>query len=173
MKNRFAGPALVILALGLGASGLHPSAPAAGQEERPKFYVDRVMSSQDVTNPNNILGKPDGRFAELAVGGSMVLLMEKPIFPSAVDDGTVVCEGEAEYGLAGWILVAGTEGSPQYAWMPLVRGMSSGGFRLTSPAAMGGTAEGSPGVNKIRISNADNRPILVDAVIGYDRVASR
>jgi hypothetical protein len=103
----------------------------------------------------------------------MVLLMEKPIFPSAVDDGTVVCEGEANFGLEGWILVSGSKDSPEYAWMPLVRGVSSGGFRLTSPAGMGGTAEGSPGVNRIRISNADTRPILVDAVIGYDRTASR
>jgi hypothetical protein len=177
MKNRAYGPALILLALCAGAAALRSPVPAAGREqgagERPQFYVDRVMSHKDVTDPENILGEPDGRFAEIAVGGQMVLLMEKPIFPSAVDDGTVVCRGEANFGLEGWILAGGTEGSPQYAWMPLVRGVSSGGFRLTSPAAMGGTPEGSPGVNRIRISNADARPIFVDAVIGYDRTGSR
>lgn len=168
---------ILLLAFGAGIAALRSPAPVAARgqsdEERPKFYVDRVMSHKDVKDPQNILGEPDGRFAEIAVGGQMELLMERPIFPSGVDDGTVVCEGEANFGLEGWILAGGTEGTAQYAWMPLVRGMSAGGFRLTSPAGMGGTPEGSPGVNRIRISNADSKPILVDAVIGYGRAASR
>jgi hypothetical protein len=168
---------ILLLAFVAGIAVLRSPVPAAGRmqsdEERPKFYVDRVISEENVTNPMNILGAPDGRAAEIAVGGRMVLQMQKPIFPSAVDDGTVVCEGEANFGLEGWILAGGTEGSPQYAWMPLVRGYSTGGFRLTSPAGIGGTAEGSPGVTRIRISNDDRKPILVDAVVGYGRLASR
>ena len=178
MKNNSYGPALVLLVLWAGATAARSPVLAVGQEqagdERPKFYVSRVISEKNVTDPLNVLDAPDGRAAEIALGGQMVLLMEKPIFPSGVaDDGTIVCEGEANFGLEGWFLVGGTKDSPQFAWMPLVRGNSANGFRLTSPAALGGTAEGSPGVNMIRISNDDTKPILVDAVVGYGRPASR
>jgi len=171
IKNRLP---ILLLALGVGITALRSPVPVAAWdqsgEERPKFYVDRIISDENVKDPMNILGAPDGRAAEIAVGGRMVLQMEKPIFPSSgFDDGTVVCEGEANFGLEGWFLVGGTKDSPQFAWMPLVRGNSAGGFRLTTMEA----AEGSPGVTKIRISNDDSKRILVDAVVGYGRMASR
>lgn len=141
-----------------------------GQEGRPKFYASRVVSEKDVKNPKEALAEPDGRYAEIAPGGQMVLLMEKLISPSATfDDGLVVCQAEASFGLEGWFLQAGTEAAPQYAWMPLFPGKSPGGFRLMSQDMIRGTLEGSPGVNIIRISNNDAKPMLLDAVVGFGR----
>jgi hypothetical protein len=140
-----------------------------GQEERPKFYVSRVISEQNVKNGLEVVGKPDGRYAEVAPSGQMVLWMESRIYPSTtLDDGTVVCKGDASFGLEGWFLVAGTKESPQFAWMPLAAGMSPGGFRLSSES-LERTPEGSPGVNMIRISNNGTAPMLLDAVVGYGR----
>jgi hypothetical protein len=173
MKAREFRPALAFLMLlaGLGpAVRSSVSAPGAGQnqEERPRFYARDIVLEQNVKNARQALGDPDGRFAEIGVGGQIVVLMEKRIIPSAAfDDGLVVCQGEANFGLEGWFLQAGTKEAPQYAWMTLFPGKSPGGFRLTSQDMIGGTAEGSPGVNMIRISNNDTKPILVDAVIGY------
>jgi hypothetical protein len=143
--------------------------PGQGQKARPEFYVARVVSSQDVKNPNEVLGKPDGRCAEVAPGGQMVLLMEKPIIPSSgFDDGLVVCVGEADYGLEGLFLVGGTKDAPEYAWMVLSAGNSPGSFRLAYQD-LTRTPEGSPGVTRIRISNNGTKPLLIDAVVGYGR----
>jgi hypothetical protein len=173
MKPREYFPALVLLVFLIGlvpAVRSSVSAPRVGQnqEERSKFYAREVVFEQNVKNARDSLREPDGRFAEIGVGGQIVILMEKRIIPSgASDDGLVVCQGEASFGLEGWFLQAGTEEAPQYAWMLLVRGRSPGGFRLTAAEMAGGTLEGSSGVNMIRISNNDTKPILVDAVVGY------
>lgn len=175
MKRNHALMAAVLLVLSgvvsaAGGAGVSAKSPRRGQEERPKFYASRVISEENVKNAKEALGEPDGRYAEIAPGGRMVLLMENRIYPSMTsDDGLVVCKGEANFGMEGWFLLAGTKDAPQFAWMPLVRGMVPGGFRLTGQEAMGGTAEGSPGVNMIRIANDDMKPILVDALVGYGR----
>jgi hypothetical protein len=152
------------------AGSLRPAPqPGQGQEVRQEFYVARVVSSQDVKNPDEVLGKPDGRYAELAPGGQMVLLMEKAIIPSlGFDDGHVVCKGEADFGLEGWFIAGEAKETRQLAWMPLVAGRSPGGFRLTSQD-LERTPEGSPGVRMIRISNNGTKPLLLDAVVGYGR----
>jgi hypothetical protein len=153
----------------LGGSLRPAPRPGHGQEDRPKFYVARVVSSDNVKNPNGVLGEPDGRYAELAPGGRMVLLMEKPIVSSSgFDDGLIVSKGGTQYGLEGCFIADVTNEIPQRAWMPLAAGMSTGGFRLTS-MDMGRTPEGSPGVNIIRIANDGKETLLLDAVVGYGR----
>jgi hypothetical protein len=161
---------LLVLLAGLMPPVRSSAAPGGGQEqeERPQFYARDIVIEQNVKNAREVLGEPDGRFAEIGVGGQLVVLMKKRIIPSAAfDDGQVICQGEASFGLEGWFLQAGTEEAPQYAWMVLFPGKSPGGFRLTSQDMIRGTPEGSPGVNMIRISNNDTKPILVDAVVGY------
>lgn len=176
MKRAF--PALLALAFVAAGAAVAPVGhagapfsprPGPGQPARPEFYVARVMSSQDVKDPDEVLGKPDGRCAEIAPGGRMTLLMEKPILPSlGFDDGLVVTKGEADFGLAGWFLAGEANDAPERAWMPLVAGVSPGGFRLSSES-LDRTPEGSPGVKVLRISNNGTRPLLLDAVIGYGR----
>lgn|GEM_PF-557960 len=161
---------LLVLLAGLMPAVRSSAAPGAGQDQdkRPEFYARDIVLEQNVKNAREALRGPDGRFAEIGIGGQIVVLMEKRIIPSAAfDDGQVVCQGEANFGLEGWFLQAGTEEAPQYAWMTLFPGKSPGGFRLMSQDMIRGTPEGSPGVNMIRISNNDTKPILVDAVVGY------
>jgi hypothetical protein len=67
------------------------------KEERPKFYALRVVSEKNVQNAKDSLGVPDGRYAEIPPGAQLVLLMEK----NFIDSGTLVCKGEADYGLEG------------------------------------------------------------------------
>jgi len=161
--------ALLVLSgviIAAGRAGVSVMSPGRGQEERPKFYVARVISEQNVKNGPEVVGEPDGRCAEIAPGGQMVLLMENRIYPSTTyDDGLVVCKGDANYGLEGWFPVSGSQNDTQFAWMPLVRGQSPGGFRVS----LINPIEGFAGVNKIRIANNDTKPMLLDAVAGHGR----
>ena len=163
--------AAAVLVGGALLAGAFSPAPEPGpsQETRPEFYVARVLSSKDVKDPDAVLGKPDGRFAEVAPGGRMSLLMEKPILPSlGFDDGLVVAKGEADFGLEGLFLAGEGQDAPERAWMPLVAGMSPGGFRLSSES-LERTPEGSPGVKVLRISNNGAKTLFLDAVVGYGR----
>lgn len=149
-----------------GRAGVSGMGPGQAQEGRPKFYATRVISEQGVVNAREALGEPDGRYAEIAPGGQMVLLMENRIYPSTTfDDGIVFVKEASDYGLEGWFPTSGSRNDPGFAWMPLIRGQSSGGFRVALVDALAGNA----GVNWIRISNNDTKPILVDAVAGYGR----
>lgn len=176
MKKRAIFPAIILLVLTAGAVAAArsraPSPPpgrAQEQGERLKIYVRSIVSQENVKNPGNVLGEPDGHFAEIAPGGQMTLLMERPILPSlGFDDGFVVIKEESEYGLEGWFLVGGTLEDPQFAWMPLTPGESARGFRLTYQS-MDRTPAGSPGVKMIRIRNNGTKPLLLDAVVGYGR----
>ncbi|MGA2533736.1 MAG: hypothetical protein ABSG19_11960 [Candidatus Aminicenantales bacterium] len=160
---------LMVLSGGIIAAGrarVSVMSPGRAQEERPKFYATRVISEQGVVNSREALGEPDGRYAEIAPGGQMVLLMESKIYPSTTfDDGIVFVKEQADYGLEGWFPESGSKKDPGFAWMPLIKGQSSGGFRVAYVDALAGNA----GVNMIRISNNDTKPILVDAVAGYGR----
>jgi hypothetical protein len=173
MKTRGIFPVIILLVLTAGeiaaARAAAPS-PQPGREqeqgERPKLYARSVVFELNVKNSRDALGEPDGRFAEIAPGGQLVLLLEDRIYPSATfDAGVVVTKEESQYGLEGWFLVSGTPQDPQFAWMPLVRGQSPASFRLAVMEA----GEGSAGLNMIRISNADTKPILLDALVGYGR----
>jgi len=161
--------AFLILSAGTVAAGRAPVPGlkrAQGQEDRPKFFAARVISEEGVVNAREALGEPDGRYAEIAQGGQLVLLMEKRIYPSTTfDDGLVFVKEESDYGLEGWFPVSGSQKDPGFAWMPLIRGQSSGGFRVALVDALAGNA----GVNMIRISNNDTKPIRLDAVAGYGR----
>ena len=149
-----------------GGAGVSPKSPRRGQEERPKFYASRVISEENVKNAAEALGEPDGRYAEIAPGGRMVLLMENRIYPSTTfDDGKVFIKEDSDYGLEGWFPTSGSQKDPGFAWMLLIRGQSSGGFRVALVDALAGNA----GVNMIRIANNDTKPILLDAVAGYGR----
>jgi hypothetical protein len=174
MMKRACPTLVVLVALTAGAAfmaGPHRTAVQPGQdkESRPEFYVARVVSSEGVKNADEVLGKPDDRYAEVAPGGRMTLLMEKPIVSSTgFDDGMVVCKGEADYGLEGWFLAGRSDETAERAWMPLVAGMSPGGFRL-STRSFERTPEGSPGISLIRISNNGTKTLFLDAVTGYGR----
>ena len=161
--------AFLVLSAGILAAG-RPSETglkrAQGQEERPKFYATRIISEEGVINARQALGEPDGRYAEIAPGGRMVLLMENRIYPSTTfDDGKVFVKEDSDYGLEGWFPTSGSQKDPGFAWMLLIRGQSSGGFRVALVDALAGNA----GVNMIRIANNDTKPILLDAVAGYGR----
>jgi hypothetical protein len=174
MKKRGIFPVIILLVLTVGAlaaarAGTSGPRPGRGQEqgERPKLYARSVVFEQNVKSSGNALGEPDGRFAEIAPGGQLVLLLEDRIYPSgSFDGGLVVVKEESHYGLEGWFLVGGTPQDPQFAWMPLVKGQSPGSFRVAVREAI----EGSAGLSMIRISNADTKPILLDALVGYGRI---
>lgn len=144
--------------------------PGQGQPERPKFYAQRVVSEKKVQNANDSLAAPDGRYAEILPGGELVLSMEKKIYPfTTLDSGTVVGQGEADYGLEGWLPIQDALGKRGYGWIPLAVGESPGGFRFSpvEPYA------GSPGLDMIRIINGGTKSLFVDAVIGYAVRAER
>jgi hypothetical protein len=174
MKTRGIFPVITLLVLtagGIAAARAAAPAPRPGweqeQDERPKLYARGVVFEQNVKNSRDALGEPDGRFAEIAPGGQLILHLEDRIFPSATfDGGYVVIKEESQYGLEGWFIVSGTPQDPQFAWMPLVKGRSPASFRL----AVMEPVEGSAGLNMIRISNADTKPILLDALVGYGRI---
>ncbi|MEN6310621.1 MAG: hypothetical protein ABFD80_03690 [Acidobacteriota bacterium] len=157
---------LSILSIATAAAALLSGPEGAlGQEqqERPKFYAKRILFEQNVKDADKALGAPDGRYAEIGVGGHLIILMEDRIFPSpSDDDGFVVLKGEANFGLAGWLPIGDDQNGTQYFWMIMVPGQG-GGFRLTVRKG----AEGTPGVNMLRIMNDDTKPIYLDALVGY------
>jgi len=174
MRNRGLLPAglLLFLLAGLLArapDGFPGKAERAGQPERPKFYALRVVSEKDVLNAKDCLDAPDGRYAEILLGGQLVVLMEKTF----IDIGTLVFKGEMDYGLEGWFHVQDTQDERQdYAWIPfwsgrfILPGMWLGGFSF-GPGRPGLSLYGGLGVDKIRINNAGTKSLFVDAVIGY------
>jgi hypothetical protein len=159
-------PAAVFLGLTAVSVVSLPSAYVQEKEERPAFHVKRVVFDNNVENAQNAAGKPDGRYAEIKPGGTLVLFMEAKIYPSGIlDDGLIICREEGNYGLAGWFLTETTDAGPQYAWMPLAKGRSPSSFRITTLVP----GEGSAGIDMIRIMNDDSKSIFVDAVAGYGR----
>src|SRR4030042_3402858 len=132
------------------------------QPERPKFYALSVVCDKKVQHTKDSLGAPDGCFAEILPGGQLVVLMEKPF----IDSGKVVCKGEADYGLEGFFHIQDTENERQdYAWIIINRDPLMANRFLFFPGTyiwFSGT-----GVDKIRISNAGNKSLFVDAIIGY------
>jgi hypothetical protein len=136
------------------------------EEERPKFYTLRVVSEKNVQNAKDSLGAPDGRYAEILPGAQLVLLMEK----NFIDSGTVVCKGEADYGLEGWFHIQATQDERRnYAWM-IIQRESCNRFLFFPESYIWW---GNTGVNMIRITNFGTKSLLVDAVIGYGMVAER
>jgi hypothetical protein len=134
------------------------------QEDRPIFFASRVLYQQDVVDPDAVLGEPDDDFAEILPGGQMIFLMEDRIYPSmASDDGLILCEGDIDYGLAGWFPVGDSQNPQQYAWLALLNGKSPSGFRLAAFRP----DSGSPGVNMLKIVNNDTKSLWLDAVVGY------
>jgi len=135
------------------------------QPQRPTFYALRVICERNVQNPTESLGSPDGRYAEIPPGGELVVLMEKTF----IDSGKLVCKGEANYGLEGFFHIQDTEDERQnYAWIIINRDPLMPNRFLFFPGSyiwFSGT-----GVDKIRISNAGNKSLFVDAIIGYGAV---
>lgn len=132
------------------------------QQYLPGFYAEKIIDHINVVAPENALGAPDGRIAEIRPGGEMTVHMEHPIYYlEGQDDGAVVIKGDGQYGLAGLIKMSEKE---NFAWQPLVPGRSPGGFKLsTDPFVAHQTTD------TIRIVNDDTRPVFVDAVIGFKR----
>jgi hypothetical protein len=158
--------AVVLICLVCTAGLLALRAPALsgdriyeGQEE---FYADKILDHINVVSPENALGKPDGRFAEIRPGGEMTLRMEQQIFyMEGSDDGAVVTKGSGQYGIAGLMQMSEER---EFAWQPLVPGRSPGGFKLSTDWFAAPQA-----TDTIRIVNDDNRSVLVDAVVGFKR----
>ena len=151
----------------IGAAVLWASrtSPAAGQDtqaERPRVYGAKVLDHINVVDPDNALGEPDGRLAELRPGGEITILMAERIYYSdASDDGTLVIKGSGRYGVAGLFQMT-EEGPP--AWQPLAPGRTPGGFKF-------GTSMFSvvQSTDTLKIANDDTRSVFVDAVIGYGK----
>jgi hypothetical protein len=135
-------------------------------EGRPELYALRIVSENDVDDAKDALGAPDKRYARFPPGGQLVLLMQKDF----IDSGRVVCTGEPDYGLEGWVRVQDTKDERQnYAWI-IIQRESCDRFVFFPEAYLpfGGT-----GINTIRITNVGENPLLVDALIGYGAVAER
>jgi hypothetical protein len=155
MKN------LNVRGLGLvAAAGL--CLAAAFQDDRPRFHARQVSDHVSVVDPQNALGEPDGRLAEIRPGGELTVVMAERIYYSdASDDGAVVVKGGGSYGVAGLFRMT-EEGDP--AWQPLAPGRTPGGFKF-------GTSMFSvvQSTDTIKIANDDNRSVFVDAVVGYGK----
>jgi hypothetical protein len=124
-----------------------------------EFYAARVIDHINVNTPENALGRPDGRFAEVKPGGDMTVVMDGVLhFRDGSDDGYVVVKAEGAYGLAG-LFHMGEEGEP--AWLPLAPGSAPGRFKL-------GTMRFSADqrTDTIRFVNDGDRSIYLDAVAG-------
>jgi len=168
---------LITVGVFLGLSGgiivgARPSCYRNNQEkeERPKFCALRVVSEKNVQNAKDSLGAPDGRYAEILPGGQLVLLMQK----NFMDSGTVVCRGEEDYGLEGWVQMQETRDEQQdYAWMIIQREPSNRFNFLTFDPNSGMGGSWGMAVSTVRITNVGTKSLFVDAVIGYDREAER
>lgn len=161
---------LLFLSVGLLASlpdGFPGKIQDQKEQERPKFYALRIVSEKNVQNAKDFLGAPDGRFAEIAPGGRLVLLMEKRFY----DTGTLVCKGDEQYGLEGLVHMQDTGVEQQdYAWMIINRDPSNRfNFVLSGPEP--GPFGGFWGmtVDTIRITNTGTALLFVDAIIGLDK----
>ncbi len=139
------------------------------EEQKSKFYAVRVESEKNVQNAKDSLGAPDGHFAEILPGGELVLIMEK----NFIESGSVVYKGETQFNLEGWFHIQDTQDERQnYQWMDIHR-LSPSRFTFLSSGGYFYTWWGNTGVNKIRITNIDTKPLLVDAVIGYGLEAGK
>lgn len=133
---------------------------AAAQVARPRFYAVKVSDHINVVDPQNALGEPDGRWAEIRPGGELTVVLAELVYSSdASDDGTIVLKGEGRYGVAGLFRMT-EEG--QSAWLPLAPGGTPGGFKFSSTQFIV-----SPSTNTLKIANDDVRSVFVDAVVGY------
>ncbi len=127
---------------------------------RHEFYAGQVVDHIDVADPENALGVPDGMFAEIRPGGEMTLEMEEPLVGlDGSDDGRIVMRNGTAFGLAG-LFPMDEEGS--LAWQPLSPGSEPGGFNLGPLRDPTGRS-----TRTIRIINDDDRPLFLDAVIGF------
>ncbi|MGB9765582.1 MAG: hypothetical protein ACPLZD_09565 [Candidatus Saccharicenans sp.] len=139
---------------------LFSSSLAATTRSEKTFYAQRVLNSVNVNNPENILGEPDGRFAEIKPGGELTVVMEQPVFyHQTSDDGFLVVKGDTSYGLAG-LFQMNEEG--KLSWLPLSPGKEKNGFKLgTDPFVS------LQRISVIKIVNDDeHNSLFVDAIAG-------
>lgn len=125
------------------------------------FYAARVIDQTNVNNPEYILGEPDGKLAEIKPGGEITVLMsEQIVYHTASDDGYLVVQGEAAYGLAGLFRL---DAEGRIAWQPLAPGSNKNGFKLGFDQF-----QSFQRTSAIKIVNDDSRrSLLVDAVAGF------
>jgi hypothetical protein len=165
MRKRGLLPASLLLFLLAGLlarapSGFPGKAPGQDQPERPKFYALQVVWEKNVRSAKDSLGAPDGRSAEILPGGQLIVFMEK----NFIDSGTVLCKGEADYGLEDWFRIQETQDERQnYTWM-IIQRESCNRFLFFPESYIWW---GNTGVNMIRITNLGTKSLFVDAVIGY------
>jgi hypothetical protein len=146
--------------LAYAPSGFPAKAPGQDQPIRPQFYALRIVCEKGVQNAKDSLGAPEGRSAEILPGGQLIVFMEK----NFIDSGTVVCKGEADYGLEGWFRIQETQDERQnYTWM-IIQRESCNRFLFFPESYIWW---GNTGVNMIRITNLGTKSLFVDAVIGY------
>lgn len=156
--------ALACLVCAAGLQALKgPARPEDGRNGgQAEFYADKVVDHINVVAPENALGEPDGRLAEIRAGGELTVHMEHRIYYSeGSDDGAVVTKGESAYGLGGLIRMSE---EAEFAWLPLVPGHSPGGFKLSTDMFAAPQT-----TDTIRIVNDGTRPVFVDAVIGFKK----
>jgi hypothetical protein len=135
---------------------------AAAQDARPRFYAVKVSDHISVVDPQNVLGEPDGRWAEIRPDGELTVVLAERVYSSdASDDGAIVLKAEGRYGLAG-LFRMNEEG--ESAWQPLAPGGTPGGFKFGLLRFVV-----APSTDTIKIANDDTRSVFVDAVVGYGR----
>jgi hypothetical protein len=132
------------------------------QDDRPRLFAIKISDHISVVDPQNALGEPDGRWAEIRPGGELTVVLAERIYSSdASDDGAIVLKGEGRYGVAG-LFRMNEEG--ESAWQPLMPGGTAGGFKF-GPSQFIVT----PSTDTIKVANDDTRSIFVDAVVGYGK----
>jgi hypothetical protein len=148
------------LTFGLWSLSAYQITLSPAQNDGRVFYAKRVIDKINVNTPENVLGKPDGKFAEVKPGGELTVVMEEQIvFNTAADDGFVVVQGETPYGLAG-LFSFSDEGKT--AWQPLWPGSMKNGFKLGTDIFLS-----IQRTNIIKIANDDpEQALLVDAIAG-------
>lgn len=133
------------------------------EEQAEAYYAKEIVYSETklVINPENALGKPDDKYAEIKPGGELTLKMEKPF--SALKfggiGGRVVTKDDCEYAVAVLVPTEERQGKIEYAWRWLLPSSIPGG--IYNPT------DGQVKVEEIKIMNNDTKDLHIDGIIGY------
>gem|GEM_PF-4514653 len=110
-----------------------------------------------VVDAENILGKPDSKYAQILPGGELTFKIEMPLSASiAYNNGVIIAKDEGDYSLAALVHL-----EDSLVWTAVMPGPVPGGFRLTYSNQI-------PNEEVIlKITNIGNKPVYIDAVVGF------
>jgi len=148
------------------------------ERQLAEIYAREIVDDESklYIRPQNALGKPDQKYAEILPGGELTVKMEKPFSPMTfyIDGRVVVNEeaGQQEYSLAVFAPMLQTETFDNivtdevdirktiaYAWREVIPGLVPGGFDLPFAPQIH--------VDTLKIINTGKEKLYLDAIIGY------